>query len=151
MTTTGRRWASNAFLQHEAGLGHGALEGIDQQQATVGHLEHPFDLAAEIGVSGRVDQVDLGVVVLDGDVLGEDGDAAFAFQGVGIEDAFALELGVAKLAALPQHLVHEGGLAMIDVGDHGDVAYLLVSHRLSACGPRVSPLSAWYRVFVSPG
>ena len=47
------------LAQDEAGLGHGALDGVHQQQHAVGHLEHALDLAAEVGVAGRVDEVDL--------------------------------------------------------------------------------------------
>ena len=72
------------MLENEARLRHGALEGIDQQQDTVGHLEHALDLATEVGVARRVDDVDLHVLVADGDILGEDGDAALALLVVGI-------------------------------------------------------------------
>ncbi len=64
--------------QDEARLGHGPLEGVDDEQDAVGHLEHPLDLTAEIRVARRVDDVDLGVTPADGDVLREDGDAALA-------------------------------------------------------------------------
>ena len=47
------------LLEHEAGLRHGAFGGIDQQQHAVHHVHHALDLAAEIGVAGRVDDVDL--------------------------------------------------------------------------------------------
>ena len=58
----------------------------------------------------------------DGDVLGEDGDAALALLVVGVEDA------VDHLLVVPEHVgglqqpVDEGGLAVVDVGDDGDVA-----------------------------
>ena len=69
-----------------AGLGEGALGGVNEEDDAVDHLEGALDLAAEVGVSGGVDDVDLGlgtagVVVLDGGVLGEDGDAALPFRG----------------------------------------------------------------------
>ena len=46
-------------LQHGARLRHRPFDGVDQQQAAIGHVEHALDLAAEIGVAGRVDDVDL--------------------------------------------------------------------------------------------
>ena len=60
---------------------------------------------------------------MSGDVLGQDGDAALALQVVGVEDALALcSFALAELAALAQHLVDQRGLAVVDVGDDGDVA-----------------------------
>ncbi len=70
------------FLQHETGLRHGAVQGIHQQQHRVDHLQHPLHLAAEVGMAGGIDDIDLVAAVVDGEVLGEDGDAAFLFQVV---------------------------------------------------------------------
>src|ERR687883_8224 len=63
------------LAQHESGLGHRAIDGVDQQQAAVGHVEHPLDLAGEVGVAGRVDDVQLDAAEPNGGVLGQDGDA----------------------------------------------------------------------------
>ena len=68
--------------QHEAGLRHGALGRVDQHQRPVGHAQHALDLAAEIGVARRVDDVDLHAPVGHGDVLGQDGDPPLALQVV---------------------------------------------------------------------
>ena len=53
------------LLEHEACLRHGAFEGVDEQDAAVGHVEHAFHLAAEVGVSRGVYDVDFSVVVVD--------------------------------------------------------------------------------------
>ena len=53
------------MTQHEAGLGHGALKGIDQQQCAVGHTQHALDLAAKVGVARGVDDVDLEMCIRD--------------------------------------------------------------------------------------
>ena len=55
----------NGFLEHEAGLRHRAFEGIDQQQAAVGHVEHSFYLTAEVSVSRSVDNIDFIAFVID--------------------------------------------------------------------------------------
>jgi hypothetical protein len=110
------------LVEDEAGLGHGAFGGVDEQQDAVGHVEDAFDLPAEVGVAGGVDDVDFDALVADGDVLGEDGDAAFAFEVVAVEQAVlagGLALGDVELA---QDGVDEGGFAVVDVGDDGDVA-----------------------------
>ena len=55
-------------------------------------------------------------------VLGQNGDAALALQVVGVHDALDHMLVGAESAALPQHGVHQRGLAVVDVGDDGDIA-----------------------------
>ena len=109
-------------LQDGARLRHRALDGVDQQQAAVGHVQHALDLAAEVGVAGGVDDVDLHARVGDGRVLGEDGDAALALQIVGVDDQAARGVGVAEDVRLLEQAVDEGRLAVVDVGDDGDVA-----------------------------
>ena len=66
---------------------HGALGGVDEQNDAVDHLQDTLDLAAEVGVARGVDDVDLDVLVLDRDVLGENRNAALALLVVGIQDA----------------------------------------------------------------
>ena len=92
------RFSSSAFLQHEAGLRHGAFEGIDQQQHAVDHLQHALDLAGEIGVAGGIDDVDLDALIVNGGVLGQDGDAALALQIVGVHHALGHLLVLAENA-----------------------------------------------------
>ena len=46
------------LAQHEAGLRQRPLGGVDEQQHAVDHRQRPLDLAAEVGVAGRVDDVD---------------------------------------------------------------------------------------------
>ena len=80
----GHQIEAEGMLENETRLRHGALEGIDQQQDAVGHLEHALDLATEVGMARRVDDIDLHVLVADGDVLGENRDAALALLIVGV-------------------------------------------------------------------
>ncbi len=116
------------MAQHEAGLGLGALVGIDDEQRAVGHVEHALHLAAEVGMAGRVDDVYLHVLVVDGDVLRQDGDAALALLVVGVQHALFDLLVLAEHMAGPQQAVHERGLAVVDVGDDGNVAYAVLLH-----------------------
>ena len=104
-----------------ARLGQRAFGGVDQEDYAVDHLEGALDLAAEVGVAGRVDDVDLVVVVVEGGIFGEDGDAALALEVVGVHDALGDGLVGAEGAGLAQHGVDEGGLAVVDVRDDGDV------------------------------
>jgi hypothetical protein len=79
-------------------------------------------------VAGGVHDVDAGVLPDDRGRLGQDGDAALFFEVVRIHHALGDALVLAERARLLQELVDEGGLAMVDVGDDGDVAQL---HRLN--------------------
>ena len=54
--------------------------------------------------------------------LGQDGDSALALQVVGIHGAFLVFFVGAEDAALIEHGIDEGGLAVIDVRDDGDVS-----------------------------
>ena len=112
------------LAQHEARLRHRSVEGVDDEQHAVDHAEDALDLAAEVGVARRVDDVDLGVLPADRGVLREDGDPALTLERVGVHHALGDDLIVAEGAGLPEHLVDEGRLPVIDVGDDGDVTNL---------------------------
>ena len=64
--------------------------------------------------------------------LGQDGDPALALLVVGVHRALDRRLVGAEDAGLGEQLIDEGGLAMVDVGDDGDVAerhLILISGR----------------------
>ena len=115
--------------EDEAGLGHGALGGVHQQDHAVDHLQDALHLAAEVGMARGVHNVDLGVAVLDGGVLGQDGDAPLPLQVVGVHDPLHRLLVLPVHAALLEHLVHQGGLAVVHVGDNGYVSQFFVLQR----------------------
>ena len=77
--------------------------------------------AAEIGVAGRVDNVDPHILPLHRGALGEDGDAAFLFQVVAVQCPFCDVLMLAERARLSEQLIDKGSFAMIDMRDDGDV------------------------------
>ncbi len=139
-----RQVRGQGLAQHEAGLGQGPLGGVDEEDDAVDHGQPALDLAAEVGVAGGVDDVDgdaLGAAgvrgggpgVVDRRVLGEDGDALLALQLAGVHDALAGGLlggPGSEGARLPEHGIDEGGLAVVDVGDDGDVTQVLAhAHR----------------------
>ena len=113
------------LFQNEPGLGHTALEGVHQQQHAVHHLQHALHLAAKVGVAGGVHNVDLDIVIHHRRILGQDGDAPLPLQIVGVHHALCHSLVLAENAALPQQLVHQGGLAVVNVGNDGHVAQIL--------------------------
>ena len=89
-------------------------------------LQNTLHLAAEVGVARGVDHVDLGVLIADGSILGQNGNAAFPLQITGVHDAVHRLLIFTVGAALLEHLVHERGFAVVDVGDDGNVSQLVV-------------------------
>ena len=58
----GRELGFEGLGEHVAGLRQRAFGGVDEQDDAVDHLEGALDLAAEVGVAGGVDDVDLGVL-----------------------------------------------------------------------------------------
>ena len=110
------------LAQDEAGLRERALARVDEQEHAVDHRQRPLDLAAEVRMARRVDDVDLHVAVRDGRVLGEDRDALLALEVHRVHDALGDVLVLAEGARLPEHRVDERRLAVVDMGDDRDVA-----------------------------
>ncbi len=106
------------------GLRHRSLGGIDQQHDTVDHAQDALHLAAEIGVAGGVDDVDTGGFPHNRGGLGKDGDAALALDVVAVHRAFIDRLPHAKRAGLLEQFVHERCLAVVDMGDDGNIAHI---------------------------
>ena len=107
--------------EDEPRLRQRALRGVDEQQHAVDHRQPALDLAAEVGVPGRVDDVDLRPPEPHRRVLGEDRDSLLALEVHRVEHALGDVLVRAERARLPEHRVDEGRLAVVDVGDDRDV------------------------------
>ena len=127
--------ARHGLLEHVARLGQRPLGGVDEEQDRVDHQQAALDLAAEVGVARRVHDVEADVAVVDAGLLGQDGDALLALEIAGVHDALGHDLVGAEGAGLPKHGVDERGLAVVDVGDDGDVAEV---GACCACGRRGS-------------
>ena len=109
-------------LKHKAGLRHRAFGGVHQQKHAVDHFKHTLHLAAEIGVTGCVNDIDLDTVVMHCGVFGKDRNSALTFNVARIHNAGAHFLIVAENTALLQHLVDQCGLAVVNVGDDGNIS-----------------------------
>jgi hypothetical protein len=79
-------------------------------------------------VTWGIDQIDFDPLVIQGDVLREDRNTAFAFQIVAVEDPLALKLRIAVLTALFEQAIDHGGFAVVDVCNDNDVSNVLSSH-----------------------
>src|SRR5690606_30471595 len=64
----------------------------------------------------------------DGGVLGQDGAPAFLLLIVAVHHALGEDGAFVQGARLLEQLVDEGGLAVVDVGDDGDIAQALDGH-----------------------
>src|SRR5438093_597318 len=128
------------LFQDEAGLWQRPFGGVDQEQDAIDQGQRPLDLRTEVGVARGVDDVDVDATVGNGRVLGHDRDALLALEVDGVHDALGHRLVLAKEPRLPEHRIHEGGLAVVDVGDDRDVTDVLaLLHRSILSRPRDGP------------
>ena len=117
------------LVHDELGLRHRALGRVHQDEHAVDHAEHPFHLAAEVRVAGRIDDVDAHAAPVDRRALRQDRDAALALDLAAVQRTFLHGLIRPHRAALAQQTVDQGRLAVVDVRDDGDVAEV---HRSAA-------------------
>ena len=117
-------------LGGEVGVGErlrlDALRGVDDEQRPFAGRERARDLVAEIHVPGGVDEVELVTLAVAGlvvqpDGVGLDGDAALALEVHGVEH-LVLALAQAQSAGELEQAVGQRGLAVVNVGDDGEVA-----------------------------
>jgi hypothetical protein len=69
-----------------------------------------------------VDDVDVIAVPIDRGIFRQDGDTPFFFQGIGVHDTFIDFCVSVEGAGLLQKLVNQGGFAMVNVSDDGDIS-----------------------------
>ena len=111
--------------QHETRLGLRAIVRVHHEQNAVHHLHDPLDFAAEIGVARRVDDVDPVTVPLKRGVLRPDRDPLLTFEVHRIHHPVLYFLVRAESSGLAQQLIHERGLAVVDVRNDGDITNLV--------------------------
>mmetsp|Transcript_62670 Transcript_62670/g.176697 ORF Transcript_62670/g.176697 Transcript_62670/m.176697 type:complete len:227 (-) Transcript_62670:130-810(-) len=114
--------AGKRFHQHELGLGHGALRGVNKEAHTVHDRHHTLHLAAKVSVTGGVHDVELGVLPRHGGDLRHDGNAALALEVHGVHEAVTAVIVLDGDLCLVEQLVDQRGLAVVDVRDDGHVA-----------------------------
>ena len=79
-------------------------------------------------MAGRVDDIDLMAAVVYRSVFAQDGNAAFTFQIVGVHNAVHGLLVLAVYAALLEHLVNQGCLAVVNVSDNCYISNIFPNH-----------------------
>ena len=115
--------------KHEFGLRHDGLGRIDEQNYTVNHRKNALHLAAEVGMAGGVDNINMRAVPFDRRALGQNRNSTLALQVIGVHGALFHGLVLANRTRLLKELVDERRLAMVDMGDDRDIADI---HRLCA-------------------
>ena len=106
----------------------GALARVNQQKNAIHHLQRPLDFAAEVAVTGGVDNVDLHSLITNTGRLGENRDSALALESIRVEDTFHNLFIGPENAALPQHGIYQSRLSVIDVSDDRYVTNSIVRH-----------------------
>jgi hypothetical protein len=109
-------------------LRHGTLGRVHEQEDTVHHVHDALYLSAEVGMTGGVYNIDLDrlarfwVLERDGGIFCENGDAALAFEVVRIHHALGYLLVLAKGMGLAQQPIDQGGFAVVNVRNNGDIS-----------------------------
>ena len=124
-----------------------ALDRGDDEDRAVEHAEDAFDLGDEVGVAGRVDEVDREVADEERGDRGPDRDAAFALEveRVGLGGAGVDAADVIDGAGGVEESLGEGGLTGVDVGEDSEIER---AHGTSCLPRRWSP-SGWTWVLPS--
>ena len=117
-----------SFLQNETSLRHRTFCGIDQQQCTVYHTQHPFYLAAEVCVSRCVNDIDFNVTVPNRGIFRQNGDTSFPFQCIRVHDTLCNCLIFTEHTALFQHFVYQCGLAVVNVCNNRNISQIFSQH-----------------------
>ena len=68
--------------EDEAGLGHRAIERVDDEQHPIDHPKDALDLTTKIRMAWRINDVDFGAMPANRRVLRQNGDAALALQRI---------------------------------------------------------------------
>ena len=112
-------------------LGFDPLGCVHHEQSALAGVETAGNFVVEVHVTGGVDEVkdvglsvEGGVVELDG--AGFDGDAAFAFE-IHIVEQLVFHVALFHGAGQFEDTVGERGLAVVDVGDDGEIADVALS------------------------
>ena len=112
-----RQVLGKSFRQHVSGLRKRTLCGIDEEKDPVYQRESAFNLAAEVGVTGSVDEIDLDALPLHLCCFGEDGDSSLTLLIVVVHDTINNGRMARERSSTPQKSIDKRRLSMVDVRD----------------------------------
>ena len=116
------------LLQNETCLRHRALGSVNQKDNTVYHLQDSLNLATKVGVAGGIDDVDFNILVVNGGVLCQNGNAALFFQVARVHNANNGLLVFAVDTALLQKTVYQCRFTVVNVRDDRHVSQIFSDH-----------------------
>ena len=137
-------------VQREIGVGEGlgfhALGGVHHQHRALTGGEGAGDLIVEVHVARGVDEVQgmalpVAGLIIEAHGAGLDGDASLALEIHVIEDLI-LHDALLHRAALFDQAVGECGLAVVDMGNNGEIPDVFLSDHRSASFVSLSPRDA---------
>ena len=79
-----RKTGIDSVAQNKASLWHRALSCVNQQKRTVSHLQNTLYFAAEVSVARGINNVNLDALVLNRDILCQNGNSALTLLIVGV-------------------------------------------------------------------
>ena len=109
-------------LENKSGLRHGAFRSINKKNNTIDHFKNTFNFAAEVCMSGSIDDIDFYSVVMNGSVFCKNGNASFALKVAGVHNAVFNNLVIAESSALFEHFINNSGFAVVNVGNNCNVS-----------------------------
>ena len=122
----GFKTQSQRFAGHEFGLRHCPFCAINQQDHPIDHAENALNLCAKVGVARRIDDIDAcrlaAIFPLHAGAFGKNGDAALFFQIARIHRALFHALVFTEGTRLAEKLIHQRGLAVVNVSDDRNIA-----------------------------
>ncbi len=121
------RFQSNlqCLLEHKTCLWHWTLKSVNQQEATIGHVEHTLHLTAKVGVTRGIENVDFYSFPLYRDVFRKNRYPSLTLQIVGVEHLATVILSISEKLSGEHHLVDQCGFTMVDVRNHCNVTNVL--------------------------
>ena len=129
------------FFNDKSCLRKRSLTGIDQQNGPIDHIQAAFNLTAEIRMPGRINDIDLDVVVPYGRILRHDGNPPLPFEIHRVHHPLCDLLILPEGASLLEHGINEGRFTMINVGNDNNISYVLLSQMCCLSFKRHPPLS----------
>ena len=110
------------FFKNEARLWHRAINGIDQEENSIHDEHHALNFTTEVGVARGINNIDLDTCIMDGSVLGDNGNSTLTLLIHTVHDALSDFLVIPEGASLLEHAVQQGRFPVVNVGNDGDIA-----------------------------
>lgn len=128
-----------------------AGDRADHDQRRVAQRHCRRDFAVEIKKAGRIDQVDLGVLPLQGRERHVDGDGALDLFGIEVGGGHVVRETIDKTCVI-EHSLGQGRFAFAAVAEDADVANLIRGVAFHVCSPcwnlvfKIDPLPRIYPI-----